>query len=127
MAYESNDWAVLADPTPEAVKPPSVRPGWYPDVADGCQRYWDGTRWNGQVAPLHHAAPPARAATGDWIGGVIISLLLPLIGIIVGIVYVAKGGPKRDVGAMCLVLSFIAFVVYYALMAASRAPGYGTY
>jgi uncharacterized RDD family membrane protein YckC len=34
-------------------------PGWYPDPAvAGQQRYWDGTQWTENVAPMPQAAPP---------------------------------------------------------------------
>jgi hypothetical protein len=65
-------------------------------------------------APAPVAAAP-KASAGDWIGGVLISLLLPVIGAIVGIVYVAKGGAKRQVGVMCLAISIVAGAVYFAL------------
>jgi hypothetical protein len=65
------------------------------------------------AAPV--AAPTPKASKGDWIGGVLISLLLPIIGLIVGIIYVSKTGPKRDVGKLCIALSLVAGGVYFAL------------
>lgn len=37
---------------------PPPAPGWYPDARAGMQRYWNGTAWTGDVAPL----PPVQAA-----------------------------------------------------------------
>jgi hypothetical protein len=94
-----------------SVAPPVIAAGWYLDPQGRGQRFWDGSAWTEQVAPSGASIPPSTAAlpastpTGDWVGGVLLSLLVPLIGLIVGIVYVVKGGAKRDVGIMCLVLS----------------------
>ncbi len=66
----------------------------------------------------------APASTGDWVGGVLLSLLMPLVGLIVGVVYVAKGGEKQRVGVMCLALSCAAFVAWLAIMGLSRVTGY---
>ena len=38
---------------------PAPRPGWYPDPSGiPTQRYFDGTEWTGQVAPLNLAPLP---------------------------------------------------------------------
>ena len=109
--------------------PPITSPaGWYPDPAGYGQRYWDGRQWSGHVAPMAYAPAPQpeqKAPAGDWIGGVLISLLMPLIGFIVGIVYTVKGGPKRDVGILCLVLSVAAFLFWLAVMASGSSSGSG--
>ena len=110
----------------DATRAPQVKPGWYADAAAGCRRYWDGARWTGQIAPLDQQPKPERAPAGDWVGGVLLSVLLPLIGFILGIVYLTKSGPKREVGAMCIVLSMIAFGVWYTILAAAQT-GYGSY
>ena len=75
------------------------------------QRYWDGTNWTEQLAPL--AAPVAQedkhpASTGDWIGGIALSVLIPIAGFIVGIVWAAKGGKKGTVGLVCIGVSVLA-------------------
>lgn len=52
---------ILTTPPP----PPQPAPGWYPDPADGGQRYWDGTAWTehhyGQ-ATVPMTSPPKRNA-----------------------------------------------------------------
>ncbi len=70
------------------------------------------------MAPAPAPLPKQKAPVGDWIGGVLISLLLPFIGVIVGIVYIVKGGPKRDVGIVTLVLSLGMILAFVALTAA---------
>jgi hypothetical protein len=63
-----------------------VPAGWYADPQGRGQRYWDGRNWTDQLAPLQ--APSAAeedkhpATTGDWIGGILVSLLLPLARIV---------------------------------------------
>jgi hypothetical protein len=37
-------------PTPTGLDGPT--PGWFPDRSAGVQRYWDGTRWTGDTAPI---------------------------------------------------------------------------
>lgn len=40
-------------------------PGWYPDpTVTGQQRYWDGTQWTENVAPLPPSAPPPPPPPG---------------------------------------------------------------
>ena len=99
--------------------PPASAPaGWYPDPEQRGQRFWDGAAWTQQLAPdsvAHVPAPELKARTGDWVGGVLLSLLLPLIGLIVGVVYVAKGGERRQVGVLCIALSCVAFLAWLAV------------
>jgi hypothetical protein len=100
--------------------PASVPAGWYPDPEQRGQRYWDGSAWTQQLAPAAVAQAPApapelKARTGDWVGGVLLSLFLPIVGLIVGVVYLAKGGEKRQVGIMCIALSCVAFFAWLAV------------
>ncbi len=99
-----------------------ISPGWYPDPTRTCQRYWDGARWTDQVAPLpQRESGGPKATTGDWIGGVLLSVLFPLLGLVVGIVYFLKGGEKRSVGSMCLLLSVAGLVVTWMLVTGARS------
>jgi hypothetical protein len=61
------------------------------------------------------AAGENEAASGDWIGGALIALLFPVIGFIVGLIYVTKSGSKRQVGVMTLGLSCVAFALWLVL------------
>jgi hypothetical protein len=94
--------------------------GWYADPygRDG-QRYWDGSTWTAHFAPATEPAG-SRARTGDWVGGVLLSIFIPLIGLIAGAVYVGKGGTKRHVGIMCLVISG-SLILLCALVSATGA------
>ena len=60
--------------------------GWYPDPDDPehSQRYWDGARWTDQRAP--YAQPPSKAKSGDGLvaAGYVFSLLIPIVGLIIG-------------------------------------------
>jgi hypothetical protein len=97
--------------------PTTTPPGWYADPQGYGQRYWDGSAWTPNVAPLYVPPPQSKseAASGDWIGGALIALLFPVIGFIVGLVYVTKDGSKRQVGAMTLGLSCVAFAFWLVL------------
>ncbi|MEN3285580.1 MAG: hypothetical protein V7607_6720 [Solirubrobacteraceae bacterium] len=69
-------------PAPSA---PAVAPGWYPDPQSLGQRYWDGRQWTQHIAPW---GPPPTVKNDDvsGVGGYVVSVLIPLIGFIVGIV-----------------------------------------
>jgi hypothetical protein len=86
----------------------------------------DGARWTDQLAPYVPpvAAPVQTARVGDWVGGVLLSLLIPIVGLIAGVVYVAKGGEKQPVGVMCIVLSCVAFLAWLVIKSMSNG---GTY
>ena len=88
--------------------PESVPAGWYPDPEGRGQRYWDGSVWTEHIAPSSQPAtvPVKQASAGDWIGGALLALLLPLIGLIAGIVYVAKGDERRQVGIVTIGLLY---------------------
>jgi hypothetical protein len=66
----------------------------------------------------------APASTGDWVGGVLLSLLMPVVGLIVGVVYVAKGGERQRVGVMCLVLSCVTVLGWLVIMSLSSTARY---
>ena len=75
----------------ESPAPPNLPPpGWYsdPEMVD-TQRYWDGANWTEHRAP----GKPATAAKSEsglvaagWIG----AILLPLAGLVIGIILVSR-------------------------------------
>jgi hypothetical protein len=69
------------------------------------------------VSPAAPAAPSSKsvATTTDWIGGILISVIFPIVGLIVGIYYMTKGGTKKTVGTTCVVLSIAMAVVWAAV------------
>lgn len=98
---------------------PGAAPDWYPDPwTPGRQRYGNGSEWGPPVTtgPQPPQPAPQSASTGDWVVATIISLLLPLVGLIVGIVYVVIGGRRRPVGLGCIAISLIAFLTWAALL-----------
>jgi hypothetical protein len=104
--------------------PPVVAPpGWYPDPQGYRQRYWDGHTWTHNFAPFP-SAQRSEARPGDWIGGVLLSLLVPLIGLIAGAVYISKGGSKKQVGLMCVCLSAAMFLFWFVKVTSEGAAGY---
>ena len=86
-------------------------------------------QWNPEApGPEAVAAPerrdPSDARVGDWIGGVLLPVFVPLVGFIAGIVYVMKGGEKRLVGLMCIAISIATFLYWYSVLSTSE-PGPG--
>jgi hypothetical protein len=75
-------------------------------------------------APQSRGPRYAPATTGDWVGGVLLSLLMPLVGLIVGAVYAAKGGEKQRVGVMCIVLSCLVFFGWFVVFSLSNTRTY---
>lgn len=69
--------------------------GWYPDEKmAGTQRYWDGTAWTENVAPIS-AAPPQPKAPGPYDGmskGRMIALAIAAVLIL--FLIVANLGPE---------------------------------
>jgi hypothetical protein len=98
--------------------------GWYPDPGGFGHRYWDGQSWTQNLSALAGPPPGSEARTGDWIGGVLLSLLMPLIGLIAGAVYTGKGGTKKQVGLMCVCLSAAMFFIWFVKLTSGPASGY---
>ena len=96
--------------------------GWYPDPSmAGTQRYWDGSRWSDHVAPMAASQPrrstEAEDVSGLVVAGVITSIIIPIIGFIIGIVLMAKNKPGP--GLACLILSIVAFFGWAAVLSSS--------
>jgi VIT1/CCC1 family predicted Fe2+/Mn2+ transporter len=103
-----------------------VNPGWYPDQrAPGILRFWDGERWTDNVAPMAPVAPVAthspRNDNGMETAGWICAFLLPIIGVILGIILAARGNGK---GAWILVVSIVVMVVLYGALSSQSATYY---
>jgi Protein of unknown function (DUF2510) len=87
-------------------------PGWYVDQTAQAQRYWDGTAWTDQLAPLPPDAKTGQyeIRPGDLWGGFAFAVIFPLIGFIVGLVWLGRG--KSSPGVACMVLSLVAGYVW---------------
>ncbi len=73
---------------------PSAPAGWYPEVTrQGTQRYWDGSRWTEHLAPLSEAQQP-QVQNNDGLAslGMILGLLLPIVGLVIGIMLTGVDG-----------------------------------
>lgn len=108
----------------EGIAQAAPQAGWYLDPEGNGHRYWNGSSWTGHIAPPEDPEPEGGhvAKTGDWIGGVLLSLMLPLVGLIAGIVYVARGGERARCGWMCIGLSLAATLVVILLAQAGSGP-----
>lgn len=93
--WDGSRWS---EPQPEPV--PVTPAGWYGEGED--RRYWDGTQWE------------IQSSRGDalvtW--GLVCAFLLPLLGLILGIVALAQGK-----SAAPFVVSLVTMVVYFSLIA----------
>jgi uncharacterized membrane protein len=105
--------SATAPPPPQAVPA-----GWYPDPEGRGQRYWDGNNWTDNIAPATNAK---SAGAGDWVGGVLLAILIPIVGLIAGAVYMSKADGRRQVGIWTVVISLV--VMGFWLLVMSRAGG----
>jgi hypothetical protein len=105
---------------------PLVRSSRYPDPGGCGQLYSDGQIWTGHIAQSPQPSSPARqASAGEWAGSVLLlAHLLPRIGLVAGLVYVAKGDGRRRVGLVTIARSSVALFAWIALMS-EPATGYG--
>jgi hypothetical protein len=94
--------------------PENPAPGWYPDPEGSSgQRYWDGARWTDAVSAGAGATPAPAAIKQDepstalLIFGYLTSFLLPLIGFIIGIVLLIRGGQETKHGIACVLISLV--------------------
>lgn len=98
-------------------------PGWYayPEMA-GTQRYWDGTDWSGPPAP---GLPPRKEDNSGLVAtGVVTALLLPFVGLIIGIVLAAKSDKW---GVRIIFGSVGAFIFWYYQLQPDPEPAYVPY
>jgi hypothetical protein len=78
--------------------------GWYKDPSTGNDRYWDGAAWSEQQVQKQDTLS---------ILGWIFAILIPLVGLILGIIVAARG--KVQTGLLIVGLSIVAAVLWYAL------------
>jgi hypothetical protein len=108
---------VSTPPPPPVITHPA---GWYLDPAGQGQRYWDGFAWTNHLAPFppYVALPQEepQPATGDWIGAVLLPLLMPLVGLIAGLIWALVGGTKRQPGLVCLGASAVMMLAWIVVI-----------
>ncbi len=66
--------------------------------------------WTGEP----RSDPVAR--TGDWVGAVLLAIIMPGIGVIAGVYYVARGGQRAQCGSLCLGLSALFATLWVVLL-----------
>ena len=91
---------------------------WYadPENPQG-MRYWDGTRWTEDRTDYRAAPAPARKNDGLVAAGYIFSLLIPIVGVVLGAILL---GRKDRNGPWILGLS-IFFIAAFVLIGALGA------
>ena len=125
-------------PEPAASEYMQAAPGWYADNNARVQRYWDGARWTGHMAPLpeassqhvylHHdvQARNPMATAGLVLG--IISLVLNFIGVPAALAIIFSGvglaranyiGVGRGSAWAGLIMGSISFIVGWAVLNAA--------
>ena len=68
-------------------------PGWYPDTqAPGQQRYWDGSKWTENVAPL--APAPGVVAQTKKGHGCLYAVLIVIAVVVVGCLLYTSPSPR---------------------------------
>lgn len=93
-----------------------TNPGWYDDHSEGIERYHDGTAWTENRRQKGSAVQQG----GSPALGYILAVIIPIIGFIIGIVYLAGSDPnKKKHGGWVMGLSVLAGVIYIALVSNS--------
>ena len=87
--------------------------GWYPDPSQPqTQRYWTGSAWTEQRAPLAPPEQPPGSFTTVVAFGYIFAVFLPFVGFIIGLTQI-----NRSVhGILIMLLSTIVFFASLALL-----------
>jgi hypothetical protein len=66
-----------------------------------------------ELPPVEKYLPPRRrASNGDWVWGLLLSVLLPMVGLVVGCVFVSQGGGRTKVGVWCICVSLLVLPVW---------------
>lgn len=78
--------------------------GWYKDPSTGNDRYWDGQSWSAEQVKKQDTLS---------ILGWIFAILIPIVGLILGIIVAARG--KVQTGLLIVGLSIVAAVLWYLL------------
>jgi len=100
--------------------------GWYVDPDDeALQRFWNGSRWTnsrmprGEGVPLEGEAieqlPPkakAKANEGMVMAGYLTSFLLPIAGVVIGVILVSR---ENRHGRWIIGLSILFLVVFFVI------------
>lgn len=92
-----------------------IKAGWYadPDMVD-TRRYWDGENWTDRVAPagapVQSGGDQAGLIAAGWIG----VFVLPIVGIVCGLVLANK---RPGLGLTIAGLSFVACFFWLVLLA----------
>lgn len=118
----------------------TYNPGWYPDphAPKYQERYFNGHAWTEDhrdlPQPSQQPQPQSIAPLGtlndDPAGalvviGYITAVVLPIIGFILGIVACTR--PHKSTskhGPWIIVLSIVAFVIWYAIISSAQTAGY---
>lgn len=86
------------------------------------RRYWDGEKWTSHIAPAEPkvtaptTGPAANNYKGLVAGGVVMALILPIVGFVIGAFLLAKR-PGPGVGIM--ILSLLAVPFWYSQIVGS--------
>lgn len=95
------DLASHATAEPEADPPVA---NWYRDPDGEGWRYWDGGGWTDRRSS---GGPPNAL---QWIICLFLAVMVPVIGLIVGLAYTVRGGPKAGLGQVTLAVSALVIV-----------------
>ena len=93
-------------------------PGWHKDPNDASQwRYWDGQQWTEHYAPRPPGSDTSTSDDGLVTAGWICAILIPLVGLIIGLVLISRGDSDQGgwIAAVSVAVSLFAGFVLFAI------------
>ncbi len=111
---------------PEAADEADPPAGWYEDPTGSGQRYWDGHQWGRHWIDRGNADRGAPENDGLVTIGWITAILMPIVGLIVGIVVSSRNDRRgTHIAIAAVAIFFFWIILWVALVNAHSGPNYG--
>ncbi|MBS1862358.1 MAG: DUF2510 domain-containing protein [Actinobacteria bacterium] len=100
-------------------------PGWYDDPSGGGERYWDGQQWGEHW--LSREAKGGTSPENDGLAtiGWITAILIPFVGLVVGIILSSRNDRRGTLIAITAVAVFVAWIAFWVILNAIAVSSAG--
>jgi len=93
-----------------------AKPGWYEDPLGGGERYWDGQQWGSYWITPDPTRKADRRNDGLTMIGWITAIVIPLVGLVVGIILSSRDDRRGTPIALTAVGIFVAWIVFWVIL-----------